>query len=117
MEKDPNCYYIYLTDFIFHHQIPVNPKSWHRTVEKSFRSNKSGRLYGHQAPTFKFENGKVEFMLPLPPDMQEQIKNAQAAGKSIVLVMPEEGVPIYLGKDLMEKVKADMNRVKRMNER
>lgn len=89
---------IQLTDITLHSNKLNNPKAWERTVQKTRRSHKPGRLYG------KFLRMDKDGTMVLEPPKEMIGKN----GKKIVIRahMPKGGVPIYAGDDLIEKIKA-----------
>ena len=92
---------VFLTDFQMHISEPRKPLPWYRAILKSFRNKKTGRFYTKNAKTDINENGTFETSIPLPPATQEEIKKAKMSGKKIRFIIPEEGVPIFAGKDLV----------------
>jgi len=107
-EKEQNKYYnVLLTDFQLHTTKPQNPTPWYRTIFRSFRNKKPGRFYVENAKTIINEDGTFEMTLPLSPIIQEKIKEAERSGEKIRFVVGEEGVPVFAGKDLVEKIKSN----------
>lgn len=98
---------VFLTDFQMHVSEPRKPLPWYRAIFKSFRNKKPGRFYVKDAKIDISEDGTFETSIPLPPATQEEIKKARIAGKKIRFIVPEEGVPIFAGKDVIEKIKSD----------
>jgi len=98
---------VFLTDFQMHVSEPRKPLPWYRAILKSFRNKKPGRFYAKNAKTDINEDGTFETSIPLPPATQEEIKKAKMSGKKIRFITPEGGIPIFAGKDLIEKVKSD----------
>jgi len=109
-EHKDEYYDVFLTDFQMHVSEPRKPLPWYRAILKSFRNKKPGRFYTKNTKTDINEDETFETSIPLPPATQEEIKKAKMSGKKIRFIIPEEGVPIFAGKDLIEKVKSDRKR-------
>ncbi|KKR33130.1 MAG: hypothetical protein UT64_C0014G0013, partial [Candidatus Falkowbacteria bacterium GW2011_GWF2_39_8] len=75
-----------------------NPQPINRQVAKSLKNLKPGMAHGGRIT--KIEGNRFEMVLPL--------KDVQVLpnGKKIRYVYPAGGVPIYLGKDAIEKIDA-----------
>lgn len=104
---------IQLTDMQLHTNVMRNPVPWYKKIMKAIRSKKPDRLYGGfkslgEVPSAMNEKGvrTMKFQIPMSGDLQKEIEAAQAQGKIIKFVMPEGGIPIYLGKDAKEKMEA-----------
>ena len=101
-----NKYYdIILTDIQLHYQQPANPKSAFRKIFKSIKTNKPGRFFGTIIP--HSQNKNLMMSSTLNPQTIKEIQDAQKLGKKIRIIIPKEDIPIYAGKDLIEKLKAD----------
>jgi len=109
-EKKSEYYDVFLTDFQMHVTEPRKPLPWYRAILKSFRNKKPGRFYTKNAKININKDGTFETTIPLSPTIQEEIKKAKNSGKKIRFVIPEEGIPIFAGKDLVEKIKTDRKR-------
>lgn len=83
---------------------PRKPTNWLRAALKMHRSGKPQRVYAPLENMKINEDGRMEVLFPLPPDMQEKIKELEAQGKKIRFFFPKGGLPIYLSKDAKEKV-------------
>jgi hypothetical protein len=101
---------IQLTDLTLHTSNKRHTTSPAKKVEKSFAKNTPERLYGSLA-TQKNTNGKSSRMeirsniikyIMQDPNMLEYIKREEAKGYKVVIELPENGLPIYLGKDAHE---------------
>jgi hypothetical protein len=93
--KAENPTIISLTDIQLHSNESNNPQSFERKIKKSIKSQKPERCNAGQ---FKFnEDGTMEFSIPAPKELK---------GKKIVFAIPKEGLFVYAGKDLVEKIKS-----------
>jgi hypothetical protein len=104
---------IILTDITLHTNPTRKPASFARGLSKSVRSRLPGRTYVNQPPEVVQEGGAVnlEMEIPFDDEMRAVIERAKELGKQIRLVMPKDGVPVFLGKDAVEKFAA-LNRQK-----
>ncbi len=108
-EKEQNKYYnVLLTDLQLHTTKPQNPTPWYKAIFRSFRNKKPGRFYVEK---FSSQNdGSLETTLinlaKHDPEFQKQMEIAKKSGKKIRIIVPPN-LPIYPGKDLIEKLKAE----------
>ncbi len=105
---------IVLTDLEIHAVKPTNPAPWYRVIMKSLRNKLSGRIYSKNIR--KNVDGKnnaapFNFAISLSEDLKEKIAGIEKLGKEVRFLMPKEGIPIYVGKDLQEFMKARKNRL------
>jgi len=112
-EKKQNEYYnIFLTDIQIHAIEPRKPIPWYRAILKSFRNRKPGRFY-----TTHFEmndkNRAIKLIFPPSLKVKQQMKEAKKLGKKIRFILPKNGVPVYLGKDAIEKLEAEKRKQKK----
>jgi hypothetical protein len=105
---------IFITDVQLHTAKKTNPTPWYREILKSFRSKKPGRVYSNQQ--IKFSNWKTEngvttahFSMPLPDGWKEKIEEMKKMGKEVKFFIPQGGIPIYAGKDMVEFMNARKN--------
>ena len=85
---------ILLTDIQLHSNKNNNPQSFKRKIEKSIKNKKSGRCYGG----IKMEkNGKLRFEIELPEEI---------SGRDVIFKINQSSLPIFLGKDSIEKIKS-----------
>lgn len=84
-----------LTDIQLHSNKSANPQSFERKIEKSLKGQKPGRCYGEGLRLNS--DGTFEFSIPLPMEIK---------GRKVIFAIPKEGLPIYAGKDLIEKMKS-----------
>lgn len=101
---------IAFTDIGIHAVEPTKPAPWHRAINKSLRSGMPGRIYSKD---FKMElirkkDGSItaRFSTPIPDDLNEKIKEIEKTGKKVRFLLPKKGLPIYSGKDMIEKINA-----------
>lgn len=98
-------YDVILTDVQLHTQIPPKPKPLFRSILQSMRNNKPGRTY---SSNISFDDsGTFQFSIPLESKTGQEMLRAQKAGKKIRIFMPKSGLPVYLGKDMIEKLDAE----------
>lgn len=109
-KKQQEYHDIVFSDIQFHAVEPTNPSPWHRAINKSLRSGMPGRIY---SKNFKMEftrekDGAItaKFSTPIPDDLNEKVKEIEKTGKKVRFLLPKKGLPIYLGKDMIEKIKA-----------
>jgi hypothetical protein len=104
---------IILTDVTLHTNPTRKPTSFARGLAKSVRSGLPGRTYVNQTPNAVQEDAgtTLEMEIPFDDEVRVVIERAKSMGKQIRLVMPKEGVPVFLGKDAVEKFAA-LNRQK-----
>ena len=103
-------YDIQLTDLQCHSTKPTNPDSFLRKVEKSIRNNKPGRAYS--STITQKSDGKFEIAFDLTSPGGQEIQRAIQMGKKIRISVPAEGLPINLGPDMIEKLKAEKRKRK-----
>jgi hypothetical protein len=88
---------IYLTDITLH------TREYHQTLNYA-KAAKKGRMYAPlpageaKSLTTGAKIGKI--VIPFPPDLQERISRGE-----VEIMMPKEGLFVYVGKDVVEKVK------------
>ena len=99
---------IVLTNIQLHTIQPRKPRSFLRTIFKSLRSGKPGRVYSRDISIGK--NGEARLAIPLPPDEMMKIEEARKAGKIIRFFIPKTGLPVFYGKDLIDRIEADKRR-------
>jgi len=99
-------YDIYLTDMQLHVAKPTNPPSFLRQILKSFRKGgKPGRVY-HSGLTPNPDGKTFHFSMPLSKDLKEKVEFARRIGKEPRFIIPKGGIPVYLGKDSIEKIES-----------
>lgn len=85
---------VLITDIQLHSTENNNPNTFKRRLEKSIKSGKDGRFYDTKMQIN--ENGKLEFVIDLPEELSNQIE----------FLSSSDGVPICLGKDVVEKIQS-----------
>lgn len=109
-DAEPGDIVIYITDIQAHVLQPQNPKTIDREISRSVRSGKPGRSYTTNfRPTAP---GRMKITFPMNDELKELVEKAAKEGRRVFLAMPEGGVPIIPGKDLMEKLRADKRKGK-----
>ncbi len=110
MDNTDNYYNIYLTDIQLHVTKPTNPPSFFRQILKSFKKGgQPGRVYSSDMTPNK--DGTFRFSVPLSKDVQEKIELARRLGKEPRFMMPKDGIPIYPGKDVIQRIEADKKKL------
>lgn len=89
---------VLITHIELHANNAVNPQPISRQVAKSLKNHKPGMAHGGRIT--KVEGDRFEMVLPF--------KDGQILpnGKKIRYVYPAGGVPIFYGKDAVEKIEA-----------
>ena len=106
----PAYHDIVLKDIKLHVATRRKPLSFLRSILKVIRSGKpEGRYYQNNPPLVR-KDGKFEFSIPLPKNVQEQIETAKKKGEVVRIMMPKGGIPVYAGDDMIEFVKAHERR-------
>ncbi len=105
---------ILLTDIQLHTIKPRKPTPWYRAILKSFKNKKPGRFY---AENFSVQNDETLQMTLInlakhDPLFQKQMEIAEKSGKKIRIIVPPN-LPIYSGKDLIEKLKTEREKRKK----
>lgn len=108
---------IVLTDIQLHVVDPGKPKPWYRTIAKSFRSGKPGRLFFKQFKLVVAPDNTLRFAMPLPQPIRDKVQKAESAGKTVRFFMPKGGIPIMLGRDAIEKMHAVRRKRRRLFDR
>lgn len=98
--------HIIITDLMLHSQTPCNPSSFARGVQKAITNGKPGRAYYPDSLKRVNEGDTFEASMPLMDGLQEVIDKAAARGKKVRFFIPKSGIPVYLGKDAVEKIDA-----------
>lgn len=98
---------ILVTDINLHTIKPRKPVSLGRKISKSITSGKSERAFSSEIKIVK--DGTVEFAIPLG---DEVFLKAKKQGKQLRIMMPKEGIPIFPGDDVIERLKAKVKKQK-----
>lgn len=96
---------IVLTDITFHSTEACHPTSFARGVQKVITNGRPGRAYYNNSIK-KLEDGNFRVELPMLEGLQEVVEKAKAKGKRVRFFIPKKGLPMLLGEDAQEKVKA-----------
>lgn len=100
---------VYLTDVQMHVTKPRKPISLGRALAKSLKSKKGGRVQSRNINISK--NNEFTFSVPLGKELTELIEKAKQEGKQVRLITPKSGLPIFLGQDTVENIKARKRKV------
>lgn len=109
----PKYYDIILTDIQIHTAMSRKPVSFGRAVSKAIDTDRPGRV--HSKDIKAHSDGTMSFSLPLPKEVELQIKKAREAGMVVRFLVPKEGLPVYLGEDAIKKMQADQLKEKLKN--
>lgn len=93
-------------DVIFLTDITLHTREYRQTTNFS-KAAKRGRMYTPlPAPTEpatrnrgNLKPGEFEFVITLPPDLQEKWKRGD-----VIVMVPKEGLPVFAGRDIDEKL-------------
>ncbi len=105
VKKDGQKYkVIYLTDIKFHTAKKKPTPSLGKKVRESFQNNTSGRVYDHLSKSLEIQkdNSFILRALQFDPDFVKMVQEEEAKGYKILIGMPNEGIPVLLGKDTIE---------------
>lgn len=114
MEPDEkNIYHdIILTDITLHTNVARDPQPWYKKVLNAFRKNRPGRFFVNNAITKNPQTGNPIVSIPWTIELQKEKEKAELEGKIFRVFMHKSGLPIYAGKDTIEKV-AEMKQKER----
>lgn len=93
-----------ITDFKFHSQIANNPKSLPQNILSTYSGARPKRTFINGGLVAK-ENGEVEMGFGLDQDEVSHLLK-KANKKRLRIILPEDGVSIFLGPDAIEKMKS-----------
>jgi hypothetical protein len=97
LEDDGKTVSVFLvTDFTLHRRKANNPKSLARHLHKSAMNGEAGRAF---TESFKIEGNRIEAFFPLPEEDMARINDLRAKGREIKVVMPPQGIPLYVKTD------------------
>jgi|SRR3989344_4421675 len=102
-EKKIKYHDIILTDVKFHTKVPRKPLSWYRAMWRSVRSGLPGRFYSSD---IKSKDGSMRFYVHNSPQIQMEKEKAEKQGKNLRIFMPKTGLPVFLGEDVVERIRA-----------
>lgn len=95
-----------ITDIALHTSHKQATPSVARKIEKAFKTNQPGRMYAPIQKDILTDQGeKREFVIELikkDPDLVRMIQQEEANGYKVLIAIPNEGIPIYAGKDTVE---------------
>lgn len=100
---------VFITDLQIHTTKPRKPKPWYFKVLESVRTKKPQRAYTKDFQVNK--GGRFTTVFPPPPELKRVIDEAKVKNKRINFIMPEGGAPVFLGKDTVEKIKAEKRKL------
>jgi len=98
------CLDILLTDIQLHVQKVRNPNSLGRQYIKALHGSKQRRAYSNSV---KFDGKKRTITLALDLGEEHLFAEAQKRGKKYIrYFIKQDGIPLYLGSDTIERLKA-----------
>ena len=97
----------FLNDIQLHSSLPSNPGKWYERLLFLFRKRKPGRIYSNIHKMFTTKDGRVglELRFPVSKEMLANQKDARENTRKMRIFTRRDGVKIFLGKDLVEKIK------------
>ena len=95
--------HIIITDIQLHATQMRKPTSFARGIEKAMHTGKPGRTYANDSIKPVGDNG-LSLTLPNADGILEVIEKAKREGKRVRFFMPRAGIPIFYGKDAVEKI-------------
>lgn len=98
---------IVLTDIQLHVQKPKHPAPFDRGIVKSIRNQKAGRTHTAQ----KLAATEVAFPLSFQNEIEEL---ERTTGKKVRIFIHAQGLPLKVGADTTQWVKANKHRVKKV---
>lgn len=105
IQPDPkDCLDIFLTDIQLHVQKVRNPNPLGRQYVKALHGSKQRRAYSNSV---KFDGKKRTITLTLDLREEHLYEHAKKLGKKYIrYFIKKDGIPLYLGSDTIEKLKA-----------
>lgn len=95
---------IILTDVKFHTKLPRKPLSWYRAMWLSVKNGLAGRAYSRDIKLRKDNSFGIYFHNS--PEIKIEREKAEKQGKILRIFMPKAGIPVFLGEDIVERLKA-----------
>lgn len=99
---------IVFTDLQLHVVKPRKPIPLSRAIEKSIRNGRLGRAYTTNFTMMENREFRVEF--PTPPELEKITADAERSGKTVRYILPEGGIPVFAGKDMIENLTSKTER-------
>lgn len=102
---DPkDCLDVIITDYQLHLQKVRKPNSLGRQIVKAFHGSKVRRAYSNEVA---FDNKTKSATLGINLGTEELYALARKKGKKYVrFLMPKDGLNLYIGNDIIEKVES-----------
>lgn len=99
---------IHLTDFKLHSTHKNPTPSTGKKISKSFQNKMPGRIYTSlpKSLAVKNDNSFILEALKLDSDFVKMVQEEEAKGYKVLISIPKEGVPVYLGEDTIEFIKS-----------
>jgi len=106
IEETEKEVHITITDLQLHASEPRKPHGFARGIKKAIETGKPGRAYAKNAAK-AVDRNKGTFEIAIPSEgLAEVIEQAKAKGKIVRFFIPRAGIPIFLGKDAIEKMES-----------
>ena len=94
---------IQITDIALHTATRRATPSIPKKIQKSFKRNKPGRIYGPiDNATVSQEGSFTLELLKMDPDFVRMVQEEEAKGYKVLVQLPKGGIPIVLGDDAVE---------------
>ncbi len=106
-KRNPDFKYklIEITDIALHSSFHRQTGNIGKKINRSFRRNKSDRIYNSDLKSKENNSNKNKMtidLIKMDPNFLEYIRNEEKRGYKVVLSIPKKGVPVILGKDTEE---------------
>jgi len=94
---------IQITDIALHTTRKTPTPLVGKKIQNALEKNKPDRIYSHmESPTISDNRTLTLNLLKNDPDLMRMIKEEEAKGYKVLLALPQEGIPVVLGKDTVE---------------
>ncbi len=94
---------IRLTDIALHTAPKTPTPLVGKKIQKSFEENKPDRIYSHfEGNAVLDDRTLVISLIKNDPDLMRMIKEEESKGYKVLIGLPKEGIPVFLGKDTVE---------------
>ncbi|MEK7619942.1 MAG: hypothetical protein AAB413_01745 [Patescibacteria group bacterium] len=96
---------VIITNLHLHTTVLRKPKTFAEGVRRSLTSGKAGRV--HQSDGFEIAPDGQTFKFTIPIEgMDRVVADAAAKGQRVRFYIPRDGLPLYIGKDLIQRTEA-----------
>lgn len=95
---------IQLTDIQLHSAYKRATASLGKKMRQAFETKTAGRIYNSLSKplTTKEDYSFIMQVLQFDPDFVKMIQEEEAKGYKVLIALPKEGIPVFLGKDTLK---------------